>query len=78
VARLYSRFTHAVGPNDVCDSLRLHSGPLSARRGATPPRRNSLSYANRHRDPSLAEALFLRRVEHRKSPDPAFAGGSAG
>jgi hypothetical protein len=28
---------HAVGLNDVCDALRLHSGSLSAIRGATRP-----------------------------------------
>ena len=28
VSLLFAQFTHAVGLNDVCDSLRLHSGPL--------------------------------------------------
>jgi hypothetical protein len=35
--------TDAIGINDVCDALRLHSGPLSALRGATVPSRNNLS-----------------------------------
>ena len=30
VSLLFAQFTHAVGLNDVSDSLRLHSGPLSA------------------------------------------------
>ena len=37
VSLLYAQLTHALGLNDVCDALRLHSGPLSALRGATPP-----------------------------------------
>jgi Domain of unknown function (DUF4372) len=31
VSLLYAQFTKAIGLNDVCDALRLHSGPLSAR-----------------------------------------------
>jgi DDE family transposase/uncharacterized protein DUF4372 len=76
LALLYAQFTHAVGLNDVCDSLRLHSGPLSAVRGATPPSKNGLSHANRHRDPALAEALFWEMLDHLKSLCPAFAGGA--
>src|SRR5881296_4372694 len=38
VSLLFAQLTHAIGLNDVCDALRLHSGPLSALRGATPPR----------------------------------------
>jgi hypothetical protein len=76
VALLYAQFTHAVGLNDVCDGLRLHSGPLSAIRGATAPSRNGFSHANRHRDPALAEDLFWRMLAHLKSLCPAFAGGA--
>jgi hypothetical protein len=38
VSMLFAQLTHAIGLNDVCDALRLHSGPLSALRGATAPR----------------------------------------
>lgn len=76
VALLFAQFTHAVGLNDVCDSLRLHSGPLSAIRGATPPSKNGFSHANRHRDPALAEALFWEMLNHLKSLCPAFANGA--
>jgi len=31
---LFVQLTHAIGLNDVCDALRLHSGPLSALRGS--------------------------------------------
>tara|TARA_B100000676_G_C17638029_1_gene610075 strand:+ start:207 stop:551 length:345 start_codon:yes stop_codon:yes gene_type:complete len=40
VDMLYSQLTHAIGLNDVCDCLRLNSGPLSALRAATPPNPN--------------------------------------
>ena len=78
VALLYAQLTHAIGLNDVCDSLRLHSGPLSALRGATPPSKNGLSHANRQRDPALAEARFWQMLEQLKSRGPTFAGGRAG
>ena len=37
VSLIFAQLTHALGLNDVCDALRLNSGPLSAIRGATPP-----------------------------------------
>ena len=76
VALLYAQFTHAVGLNDVCDSLRLHSGPLWALRGATPPSRNGFSHANGQRNPALAQDLFWQMLEQLKSLCPAFAGGT--
>ena len=58
VALLYAQLTHALGLNDVCDALRLHSGPLSAIRGATPPARNTFSHANKTRPASIRGKLF--------------------
>lgn len=78
VALLYAQLTHALGLNDVCDALRLHSGPLSALRGATPPTRNNLSHANKHRDAVLAEQLFWSVLEHLKRLHPRFAGSRKG
>src|SRR5881409_3025785 len=78
VALLFAQLTHALGLNDVCDALGLHSGPLSAIRGATPPSRNNLSHANKHRDASLAEALFWRMLEHLQSLSPGFGKGQRG
>ena len=54
----YAQLTHAIGLNDVCDALRLHSEPLSAVRGATPPSKNALSTANRERSAQMAQDLF--------------------
>lgn len=75
VALLYAQLTHSLGLNDVCDALNLHSGPLSAVRGATPPSRNNLSHANKHRDAAMAEKLFWRVLEHLQSLQPDFATG---
>jgi len=75
VAMLYSQLTHSIGLNDLCDSLGLHRGPLSAIRGATPPKRNTLSYANAHRDASLAEKLFWSVLERLSNFQPGFVGG---
>lgn len=78
VSLLFAQFTHALGLNDVCDSLRLHSGPLSAIRGATPPSRNGLSTANRERPAALAEQLFWKTLAHLQGVSPAFGTGRAG
>ena len=36
LALLFAPLTHSLGLNDVCDALRLHSGPLAAIRGPAP------------------------------------------
>src|SRR5665811_1931449 len=58
VSLLYAQLTHAIGLNDVCAALRLHSGPLSSVRGAIPPSKNALSTANRERSAHMAHDLF--------------------
>jgi len=75
VSLLFAQLTHALGLNDVCDALRLHSGPLSAIRGATPPSKNGLSHANRERDAKMAEALFWKMLEELQRLAPRFGGG---
>jgi hypothetical protein len=75
VSLLFAQLTHAMGLNDVCDALRLHSGPLSALRGATAPSRNHLSYANQHRDAALAEKLFWAMLDHLGQQNPGFVKG---
>jgi hypothetical protein len=77
VALLYAQLVHAIGLNDVCDGLRLHSGPLSAIRGATAPSKNGLSHANKERSADLAEQLFWHTLEHLKAQCARFAGKHA-
>jgi len=75
---LYAQFTHCIGLNDVCDALRLHSGPLSAIRGATPPSRNGLSHAGKHRSAALAEKIFWTVLKHLQTISPGFGHGRRG
>lgn len=75
VTLLFAQLTHALGLNDVCDALGLHSGPLSAIRGATPPSRNNLSHANKVRSAAMAEKLFWSVLEHLQSLKPGFGQG---
>jgi hypothetical protein len=65
VSLLYAQLTHALSLNDVCDALRLHSGPLLAIRAATPPSKNALSHANQRR-PKFAFRFcaFLSQWSH--------------
>lgn len=75
---IYSQLTHSIGLNDVCDALQLHRGPLSAIRGATPPSRNGLSHAGKHRKAELAEKLFWATFNHLQSLSPGFTEGRKG
>ena len=72
---LYAQLTHAIGLNDVCDALRLFSGPLSAIRNAVGPSPNALSHANQVRDARMAEQLLWEQLEHLRTVTPAFAAG---
>src|SRR5882724_11360476 len=75
VSLIYAQLTHSIGLNDLCDSLQLHSGPLSSVRGATAPSRNGLSNANRERPAEMAEQLFWRLKEHLGQQLPGFVAG---
>ena len=72
---LYAQLTHAIGLNDVCDALKIFSGPLSAIRGAVGPSANALSHANRVRDARMAEQLLWEQLEHLQTVSPSFTAG---
>lgn len=74
VALLHAQLVHALSLNDVCDSLRNHASRLFAIRGATPPAKNTLSHANRTRDPGMAEDLFWEVLGHLTRAIPRFGG----
>jgi hypothetical protein len=78
VAHLQAQLTHSISLNDLCDASRLHSGPLSSIRGATPPSRNNLSHANRGRSWEMAAKLFWAVFEHLGKITPQFLSGKAG
>jgi hypothetical protein len=75
VALLYAQLTHAIGLNDVCDALRHHVGWLARIRSASPPSRNGLSHASRHRDAAMAEKLFWGVLGHLQSLQSKFGAG---
>lgn len=75
VTMLFAQLTHAISLNDVCDALKLHSGPLSAIRGASGPSPNALSHANQVRDARLAEQLLWEQMNHLQMATPAFVAG---
>jgi len=58
--------------NETCDALRVHQAEFLRTRGATPPARNTLSNANRTRDPAMAEALYWRTLGHLQEVCPSF------
>jgi hypothetical protein len=78
VSLIYAQLTHAIGLNDVCDALRLHSGLLVTLRAAVPPSRNNLSHANKGRDANLAEKIFWSVLGHLQTLQPGFARGNRG
>jgi Transposase DDE domain/Domain of unknown function (DUF4372) len=75
VTLLHVQLSHALSINDVCDTLENHAGALLDIRGATPPKRNTLSYANRNRDPQMAEDLFWEVFVHLQSLKSDFGFG---
>lgn len=74
-AHISGQITHAVGLNDICDALALNCSKLRAIRGATPPKRNTFSHANRTRDSRMAEALYWQMVDYLPKMSPSFGRG---
>ena len=72
LALMFGQLSHALGLNDICDTLRNHGGVLSTIREATPPSRNGFSYANRNRNADMAESLFWKVLEHLETISPKF------
>jgi len=76
-AMLFAQLAHAIGLNDVCDWMRLKRAALS-RFGVTPPARNTLSHANKHRSADFVEGLFWSSLAHLQHACPSFAAGRKG
>ena len=75
VSMVYAQLSHALSLNDICDSLRHHSGALATVRGAAAPSRNGLSHANRVRNADMAQALFWSTLAALHSEHPTFGAG---
>ena len=74
VSLLFAQLTHAIGLNDVCDTLRIHARWLGSLRGAVAPTRNTLSHANKTRDSDMMEALFWKVLHHLEGLAPGGFG----
>ncbi|EDM27830.1 ISPg4, transposase [Lentisphaera araneosa HTCC2155] len=72
VSLLYTQLSHALSLNDVCDGLHYHSSSLFQIRGATAPKRNTFSNANRTRNAAMAEDLFWEVLKSLQSQLPSF------
>ena len=71
-ALIYGHTSHALSLNDICDALSVHASEFMRVRGATPPARNTISNANRTRDPAMAEALYWQMLAHLQTVCPGF------
>ena len=73
-AQLYTlmlgQFLHAFSLNELVDISEVHKAELSRIRGICPAKRNTFSYANRNRDPRVAQDFYwaLRDWFDRRSP----------
>jgi len=74
VTLLYAQLVHSLSLNDICDGLKNHAAKLFGVRQATPPRRNTLSHANKNREASMAEDLFWEVLSHLHKICPKFGG----
>ena len=73
ISLMFAHLARAMGLNEVCDSLHLNRGMFSTIRGAAVPNRNTLSHANRERNPAMAEALYWSVMKALMQVSPAFA-----
>jgi len=69
---IYGHASHALSLNEICDALSVHESEFLRIRGATPPKRNTFSNANRTRDPDMAEALYWEMLDHLQRISPSF------
>ena len=72
VALMYGQLAGCDSLNGIVDAARVHEGEWRNIRGAQPPKRNTFSNANRHREAAMAERLYWEVFEHLVSVCPGF------
>ena len=72
VALMYGQLGGCDGPNGTVAAARFHEGEWRNIRGAEPPKRNTFSNANRHRDADMAERLYWEVFDHLAGVCPGF------
>jgi len=77
ISMLHCHLAHSLSLNDVCDTLRNHSGKLGSIRQATAPSRNGLSHANKVRSADMAEELFWEVFQSLQKQNPKFGSGQS-
>ena len=55
---MLGQFLHAFSLNELVDISEVHKAELSRIRGIRPAKRNTFSYANRNRDPKVAQDFY--------------------
>ena len=73
LALIYLQLTKTESLNGVCDVAKAYSSEWCRMRGAQLPRRNTLSNANKRRDPKMAGLVFWRMFDYLKGLCPEFA-----
>jgi len=69
---MLGHFLHAFSLNELVDISEIHRAELSRIRGITPARRNTFSYANRTRDPVVAERFYWALRDRFANATPGF------
>ena len=73
LALAYLQLAKTESLNGVCDVAKAYAPEWCRMRNAQLPRRNTLSNANKRRDPKMAELVFWRTFEHLRGLCPSFA-----
>lgn len=72
IALMYGQLAGCDSLNGIVDASRVHASEWCNIRGAKPPKRNTFSNANRHRDAAMAEQLYWEVFEHLVAVCPGF------
>lgn len=69
---MLGQFLHAFSLNELVDISEVHKEELSRIRGIRPAKRNTFSYANRNRDPKVAQDFYWALRDWFAGSSPGF------
>jgi hypothetical protein len=72
VSLLFGQLAHTFSLNEICDACAIHEKKLTRIRDVSIPKRNTLSNANRTRNPEIASRLYWNMVECLSARSPSF------
>ena len=70
---MLGHITHAFSLNELCDAMAVHAKEAHRVRGMAPAKRNTLSHANRTRDPAVAGRLHWEVRDSLAAREAGFA-----